>query len=379
MSHVHLDRFSFCRLRPRTIPLLIILTSPATVIGQTPTHISSRPACPGCVVHARVTTRLIDDERAAQLGEMLMLTRDSRGLLYGTDLTMGAGQVRVFDAAGRFLRAFGRDGDGPGEFRQIIPPSFGKRDTIYVMDYAHRRLTQLAPSGRYLASYILGGAPSQLIVLDSGFLVAGNIRTAEHAGWPIHLLDRAGRVRKSFGSDLPVMNVRNPMLSRRVIALAASKQHVWSAAPDRYLLELWDFNGRRNAVIVRDPEWFQPSDSYVGPATVVKPPTRVTALWHDSADRLWVAITVPDADWRRTDFRAKEGDMIPMPRANNHRIYDTILEVIDWRRGTLLTSFRSPLHLQTMGNGQPLISYEEDEFGHPIYKVWEFILDEPRR
>jgi hypothetical protein len=51
----------------------------------------------------------------------------------------------IFDSAGQFVRALGRVGDGPGEFRW--PQSLGLRwDSLWVGDATHRRITTFGPS-----------------------------------------------------------------------------------------------------------------------------------------------------------------------------------------------------------------------------------------
>ena len=76
-------------------------------------------------------------------------------------LDRGHSAVRVFDTSGRFLRAFGRDGDGPGEFRRPSVIEF-LGDTLVVLG---RRLTLLDTEGTPFAT-----APAQLATAD-GFLM----------------------------------------------------------------------------------------------------------------------------------------------------------------------------------------------------------------
>jgi hypothetical protein len=57
----------------------------------------------------------------------------------------GSGEVRLFDGAGGFVRAFGASGDGPGEFR--IMQSVGiARDSVWVYDVQLNRLTVVDPT-----------------------------------------------------------------------------------------------------------------------------------------------------------------------------------------------------------------------------------------
>jgi hypothetical protein len=58
-------------------------------------------------------------------------------------------QIRLYDAEGRFVRSYGRRGDGPGEFRVIL--GFGLLgDTLWVSDGGARRLTLFSRSGDLL-------------------------------------------------------------------------------------------------------------------------------------------------------------------------------------------------------------------------------------
>lgn len=55
-------------------------------------------------------------------------------------VSRGTQDIRVFSATGDFIRKFGGTGDGPGEYRS--PSYLGRRaDTLFLYDYAHRRLT----------------------------------------------------------------------------------------------------------------------------------------------------------------------------------------------------------------------------------------------
>ena len=65
----------------------------------------------------------------------------------------GSSEIRVFDASGRALGAFGREGAGPGEFQRMI--SAGRvGDTLNLYDRSQQRLTRvlLAPTPELLGS-----------------------------------------------------------------------------------------------------------------------------------------------------------------------------------------------------------------------------------
>lgn len=49
--------------------------------------------------------------------------------------------ILIFNKAGIFIKSFGRNGDGPGEFRSIVAGSLDNDDNIYIYDYILRRIS----------------------------------------------------------------------------------------------------------------------------------------------------------------------------------------------------------------------------------------------
>jgi len=72
---------------------------------------------------------------------------DEDGFFYVAD--RGNGRIAVFDPKGRYSHSFGREGSGPGEFRQmeIQSVSYG---ILTVWDFAQRRTTRFHTDGRLL-------------------------------------------------------------------------------------------------------------------------------------------------------------------------------------------------------------------------------------
>jgi hypothetical protein len=60
-------------------------------------------------------------------------------------------QLRAFDANGKHLRAIGRSGDGPGEFRFVTAAGF-LGDTLWTLDAVLRRITFYGRDGKVLSS-----------------------------------------------------------------------------------------------------------------------------------------------------------------------------------------------------------------------------------
>jgi hypothetical protein len=112
--------------------------------------------------------------------------------------------VRVFDPTGRHLRNIGREGDGPGEFRE--PAALvGRGDTLVVLDQRGRR-TRFSPTGT-----VLGTDPIAL----AGY--CGDRHNARFGGLlpdasvVVRCEERLfGRVRGEYRQEVGVLRVRLP-------------------------------------------------------------------------------------------------------------------------------------------------------------------------
>ena len=94
----------------------------------------------------------------------------------------GSGQLRLFDADGTFLRAIGKEGDGPGEFRGLSAVWPYRADSILAWDSRHIRLTVFGPAGEYgrdLSVALQAGWPEIVGPLpDGSFLLQAGSRAA---------------------------------------------------------------------------------------------------------------------------------------------------------------------------------------------------------
>jgi hypothetical protein len=87
----------------------------------------------------------------------------------------GTNEIRVFDRSGRYLRAIGRSGAGPGEFRL---PSLVARagDTLFVADPVNARISEILASGRLVKTI-----PITARSAATGYDVVGRFRDGRWA------------------------------------------------------------------------------------------------------------------------------------------------------------------------------------------------------
>ena len=69
-------------------------------------------------------------------------------------LNRGTKEIRFFDATGSFMSSLGRDGDGPGEFRDPIEISVLTPDSLLVWDWALNRVSVVTVEGAFVRVFV---------------------------------------------------------------------------------------------------------------------------------------------------------------------------------------------------------------------------------
>lgn len=119
----------------RFFAYLVTLSAAGALHGQ--------PASPVWSAAEELRIGRVDDPRYGfSIG--VTVTVGSGGTIYALDPQ--SSQVRVFDARGRLVRTFGREGPGPGEF-QAADALGWLGDTLWVIDPAQYRVTFFRPDG----------------------------------------------------------------------------------------------------------------------------------------------------------------------------------------------------------------------------------------
>jgi hypothetical protein len=90
---------------------------------------------------------------AALLNKPLQLNVDAQGNVYVMDY--GDVNIKVYDGQGTFLRAIGRQGQGPGEFGGMVFFNLMSGNRICVLDFMQNRVILLSTDGRLVSGFPL--------------------------------------------------------------------------------------------------------------------------------------------------------------------------------------------------------------------------------
>jgi len=247
----------------------------------------------------------------------------------------------VYDARGTFVTSIGRAGEGPGEFRSAEIIVEGDADTLLIIDRGLQRLTVLSPDFRYVRSApIPDGTLSGAWTSDGKIVLAAEVYDAARFGKPFHILDRIGNYLSSTGEvDGSFIPGKSPPLSRWICAAAGGG--FWSVpVAGEYLIERWSTDGKRLAAFHRRADWFPIEGSpRLGFSRSDPPSPQILSVVEDESGLLWIAIRVPDRNWKsavRWDER-RTGEQAARPIIDERgKAFDVIVEAIDVRNGRLV-------------------------------------------
>ncbi|MBW3573191.1 MAG: hypothetical protein KY467_19005 [Gemmatimonadetes bacterium] len=93
----------------------------------------------------------VDQEGPALFGEVAAVEADPLGRVWVLDRQ--AKELRVFDRGGAHVRTVGREGGGPGEFKDPIGLAWAPDGNLWVADPANARFSVFDTAGRFVASH----------------------------------------------------------------------------------------------------------------------------------------------------------------------------------------------------------------------------------
>jgi hypothetical protein len=298
------------------------------------------PQCvPGaCEIELRDQVILVDSQDRLPTSAVI-LARDSKGRIYVSSRTKN--NVLVFDSAGTVSGVIENAAASStqrgqwrvGYFGLITRLLVGPDDTVFIGHLLGPSMMALGQDLQPLLPIRSAYIPN-LVLADGTFLVARQIQTPDLVGFPLHVMDRQGRIIRSFGVDVPQYREDQKLQMERIVGTGRTGS-IWAAAPGRYEFERWEpSRGDRLQKVQVKSSWFVPS------STMARAPERpnsvIVALWEKDSV-LWVLTRIADAGWMPGPHRPGEQ---PHNDAQYDRTFDWVLEAIDPASSVILAHRR---------------------------------------
>jgi hypothetical protein len=345
--------------------------------------LAATPSCLDCGLEHHVRLTFAVEVEGALLPSLPWVHIDSRGRFVVA--ATGAHALLVFDSAGRFERAIGGRGGGPGEFQSVGPSVVSAGDTIFVAAAA-RQINVYAPSGVFVRQTTLQHTnvsclPSTVNefapLADGRLLVGSSVRTGDGVDHPITLVDIGGRRLSGFGTE----NTSSAgSISCRALVANEETGSLWASEPFGYRLEELrpSADGSYQTVRqlgVRAPWFREGAEPLMSPeqleadlanAKIVientSPDTRPTRMVRspaaalrnvriDGMDRLWLAWSIPAPLWDTVQLHYAHPEEMTLSDEVNDQLWHTVIDVVDTRSEQLLVRDTFPFrgHLAAPG------------------------------
>jgi tripartite motif-containing protein 71 len=137
-----------------------------------------------------------------QLGSNLDVALDGEGLVYVADIDNH--RVQVFDEAGNFVRAWGTQGAGDGQFLAIKSLAVDRQlGVVYVTDYVQARVQRFGLDGTFLGAF----GEDNALLAPGGVAVDGDgyVYVVDTGRGEVHKFDAQGEFVSQWGGFGPML------------------------------------------------------------------------------------------------------------------------------------------------------------------------------
>ena len=332
-------------------------------------------ACTTCSLAVSAIVELGDRDGPGIVGEQAFVSRSDDGD-YHVSSSVQPGRLLRFSPDGVYQDGIGRPGEGPGEYAW---PVLLRRsaDTLSILDTRAYRLTTIR--GGKVATWRLpfGEVGGWTVLSGDRHVYNGFSFTPDLIGYPLHVYDDASRrITQSFGDEgVRVDRSRRSLAALRYCVAAAADGNIWAGRKQRYRIDKWSPVGDHIMRIERDAPWFRPWGASRGVYYEVRPEPEVVGIRDWGGGLLMVVVRVADADWRPMRPARIVQDHEVITSAQKEDIFDTVIEVLDSRSGTVLARTRVDADVHNVVGQDGFSSYaEHSELGEPKFVVWSVVL-----
>jgi hypothetical protein len=329
-------------------------------------------SCEECRIQSRHTVTL--GNTADEFGIGLFGTTVARPTSghYWVASAVSPGEIAVYSEHGQLLRTIGRRGQGPNEFG-VITRIRGLNDgQIAVVDQGNARIAIVTEEGRALNHLHIGGQLHDIHRVGDRYFVQAGVPGAGRLNHPVHRLAADGSIERSFGApDEPPSQYL--ALAPRATALDPVTGHLYIADRNQYRIIVTNAAGEVVRILERRVGWFTPWTEPRRGEPFANPPSPVIAsIEFDENGLLWTMANIPSSGWRTVPQEQRADTSLD-------QLYDTMIEVIDVRAGTVLATARSPRLMWRYLAPRAGYALRQAETGDVVVDVWLFNLARGRQ
>ena len=279
--------------------------------------------------------------------------------------------VLVFDRGGRFLRAIGRKGSGPNEYRGPSDVLSLPGDSVLVLDPENARATVISPQFQYVRSISFPSTFGRGAVLrwPDSVLVSGRASGGAERN-PLQLVsfkESIARTVESFGARVAAQRVGYSSDAQQHVSVSA---RVGTIAVDRYAYDItvWTRVARASRYMQRRPAWFPgPSRGGLGPAKAPLP--GISGTWIDGSGMLWVTTQVAAPGWASAWNDTPRFGEIKVSSIAMERLYNSVLELLDPVGARVVARLELNGWIIAVLPGGRLVKYSVDVTGEPRVSI----------
>jgi hypothetical protein len=173
--------------------------------------------------------------------------------------------IKVFDQQGKFVKSFGREGNGPGEFSTLDDILWCRFDDIlYIPDRRNNRISKFTPDGKFIEAVKTSKFKIRVMGIagfeDGRFILTGMRFGGNFADYRIIVVDHSfDDVLAEYGEDFPIHQTGLDYYPNFSDVGVISGSRLYYTSPSEYKIVLFDKNLTKSIIVKKSaPKMFVP-------------------------------------------------------------------------------------------------------------------------
>jgi hypothetical protein len=173
--------------------------------------------------------------------------------------------IKIYDNQGKFIKSFGREGGGPGEFKTIDDIHYCSYDNLlYIADRMNNRIAQFSTDGTFLKAFKTSKFKARVEKIssfdDGNFVLTARRYGGNFADYRIMVVDHTfENVIAELKEDFPIHSLGMEMIPGFSDVGVISGMDLYYSSPSAYKIVLFDKNLAKYKIIQKShPKMFSP-------------------------------------------------------------------------------------------------------------------------